>query len=126
MKNFDERPKREEFDERPKREQDVIPFERRPATAREMPESFLPSRQMEELRSRWTVIQSSFVDEPRKAVEEADRLLMTTIKQLEETFSAERANIQKHWSRGEEVSTEDFRLAFQNYRAFFDRLLSKM
>jgi len=125
MKNLDERRNRE-LEERRNREQEVVPFERRELTRTETPESFLPSRQMEELRGRWTNIQSSFVDEPRKAVEEADNLLTTTIKQLEEVFSAERANIQKRWTRGEEVTTEDFRLAFQNYRAFFDRLLSKM
>jgi hypothetical protein len=114
------------LDERRNKEQEVVPFERREPSRTETPESFLPARQMEELRGRWTNIQSSFVDEPRKAVEEADNLLTTTIKQLEEVFSAERANIQKRWTRGEQVTTEDFRLAFQNYRAFFDRLLSKM
>src|SRR4051812_32410058 len=103
------------IDERHKREQAAAPFERREATAQEADQSFLPTRQLEELRGRWTAIQSSFVDEPRKAVEEADRLLITTIKQLEEAFSAERSNIQKHWSRGDEVSTEDFRQAFKNY-----------
>src|SRR5262245_47198573 len=114
------------LDERHNREQDVIPFERREPTRAETPESFLPARQLGELRGRWTAIQSRFVDQPRKAVEEADNLLTTTVQQLEEVFSAERANIQKRWTRGEQVTTEDFRLAFQNYRAFFDRLLSKM
>jgi hypothetical protein len=32
--------------------------------------------------------------------------------------------MEKQWSRGDENSTEDLRLALQQYRAFFSRLLS--
>jgi hypothetical protein len=30
----------------------------------------------------------------------------------------------RQWSRGEQVSTEDLRLALQRYRDFFERLLA--
>jgi hypothetical protein len=41
-------------------------------------------------------------------------------------FAAERANLEKQWSRGEEVSTEDLRVCLQRYREFFDRLVSHL
>lgn len=108
-----------------RREQDVIPFERR-GEEQDVTRSLIPTRQVEDLRERWTSIQSRFVDEPRKAVEDADKLVLSAIQQIEEVFSAERANLEKQWTRGEEVSTEDLRVCLQHYRGFFDRLLSKI
>jgi hypothetical protein len=76
------------------------------------------------LRDRWTAIQAGFVDEPRKAVEDADNLVAQTMKRLAETFAEERSRLEGQWDRGDKVSTEDLRLALQRYRSFFDRLLS--
>ena len=45
------------------------------------------------------------------------------MKRLAEIFSEERKNMETQWSRGENVSTEDLRLALQRYRSFFNRLL---
>ena len=42
----------------------------------------------QDFRSRWEKIQIGFVDEPRKAVEEADRLVASAIKRLAEVFAA--------------------------------------
>jgi len=78
----------------------------------------------ERFRSRWTDIQAGFVDEPRRAVEQADGLVADTIKRLAEVFAEERSHLEEQWSRGEDVSTEDLRLGLQRYRSFFDRLLS--
>jgi len=89
-------------------------------------ESMIPARQSEELRERWMTIQSNFVDEPRKAVEDADQLVASAIKQIEEVFSAQRANLEKQWTRGEQISTEDLRISLQHYREFFDRLLTQV
>src|SRR5262245_26617346 len=75
-------------------------------------------------RSRWNEIQITFVDEPRHAVEEADGLVANVMKRLAEVFAEERSRLEAEWSRGEQVSTEDLRLALQRYRSFFDRLLS--
>jgi len=86
--------------------------------------SLVGTRQMEELRGRWSGIQSSFVYDPRKAVQEADALVSSAIKQMEESFRDQRAELEKQWSKGSEASTEDLRVAVQRYRAFFDRLLS--
>ena len=76
------------------------------------------------LRGRWDAIQTSFVDEPRKAVEQADSLVATAMKRLAEIFADERAGLEGQWDRGDDVSTEDLRLALQRYRSFFGRLLS--
>jgi hypothetical protein len=76
------------------------------------------------LRDRWDAIQTSFVDEPRRAVEQADSLVATAMKRLAEIFADERAGLEGQWDRGDDVSTEDLRLALQRYRSFFGRLLS--
>jgi hypothetical protein len=77
-----------------------------------------------ELRDRWTDVQSAFVDEPRTAVEQADALVADVMKRLAAGFADERKSLEGQWSRGDDVSTEDLRLALQRYRSFFDRLLS--
>lgn len=77
-----------------------------------------------ELRGRWDGIQVGFVDEPRKAVQEADALVSATIKRLAEVFADERQKLEQQWDRSENVSTEDLRLALQRYRSFFGRLLA--
>ena len=77
-----------------------------------------------DLRARWDAIQGAFVDEPRKAVEQADNLVATEIKRLAEMFAEERAKLEGQWDRGDNVSTEDLRLALRRYRSFFNRLLS--
>lgn len=77
-----------------------------------------------ELRSRWDAIQVGFVDEPRRAVELADNLVAGTMKRLAEIFTDERSKLEGQWDQGENVSTEDLRLALRRYRSFFSRLLS--
>jgi hypothetical protein len=77
-----------------------------------------------DLRGRWTDVQTGFVDEPRHAVEEADKLVATVMQRLAEGFANERANLEKQWDGGNNVSTEDLRVAMQRYRSFFDRLLN--
>jgi hypothetical protein len=78
----------------------------------------------EDFQSRWFAIQTRFVDEPRHAVEEADQLVAAAMKRLAEVFAGERQNLEKEWGTGDDVSTEDLRVAFRRYRSFFDRLLS--
>ena len=78
----------------------------------------------EHLRSDWSAVQTAFVDEPRKCVEKADQLVARVVQRLAESFSQERSRLEGQWSKGEDVSTEDLRVALQRYRSFFDRLLS--
>jgi hypothetical protein len=78
----------------------------------------------ETFRARWNAIQTQFVDEPRRSVEQADELVAATMKRLAVIFGGERDKLEKEWDRGEDISTEDLRIALQRYRSFFDRLLS--
>ncbi len=75
-------------------------------------------------RSRWNEIQVRFVDEPRGSVQKADSLVAEMMERLTEMFSEERTRLESQWERGDDVSTEDLRLALQRYRSFFERLLS--
>jgi len=86
--------------------------------------NLFPSAELEGLRTRWKEIQTAFVDEPRKAVEQADGLVASAMKRLAEVFAQERSGLEQQWDRGDNVSTEDLRVALQRYRTFFDRLLS--
>lgn len=76
------------------------------------------------LRGEWDAVQTAFVDDPRAAVGRADELVARTIQNLAESFSSERARLEEQWGQGQDVSTEDLRVALQRYRSFFDRLLS--
>ena len=75
-------------------------------------------------QERWKEIQTRFVDEPRGAVEDADGLVANLMQQLAEGFAKERERLEAQWGRGEDISTEDLRVALQRYRTFFQRLLS--
>jgi len=96
-------------------------------TAKAAEQSNLPlfaQNDTEDFRSRWEKIQIGFVDEPRKAVEQADELVASAIKRLAEVFAAERQKLESEWDKTDNVSTEELRLALRRYRSFFDRLLS--
>ena len=79
--------------------------------------------EMGEFRSRWSNVQTGFVDEPRRTVEDADKLVAAVMQRLAEGFANERSGLEKQWDHGDHVSTEDLRVALQHYRSFFDRLL---
>ena len=82
------------------------------------------SEEAKDFRARWDAIQVSFVDEPRRVVEQADSLVAAAMTRLAEMFAAERTKLEGQWDRGDNVSTEDLRLALRRYRSFFGRLVS--
>lgn len=84
----------------------------------------LSEQETGEFRSRWSSIQTGFVDEPRKTVEQADELVAQIMQRLAQSFSDQRSNLEHQWERSDEVSTEELRLALRRYRSFFDRLLA--
>jgi hypothetical protein len=84
----------------------------------------LPGDQSESYTARWREIQTSFVDEPRSSVEKADALVAELMQQLASVFSSERERLEAQWDSGDEVSTEELRVALTRYRSFFGRLLS--
>lgn len=83
-----------------------------------------PEDELRGLRSHWDRVQSSFVDEPRAAVEQADSLVADMFARISAQFASERKRLEKQWDRGEDIDTEELRQALKGYRAFFDRLLA--
>ncbi len=74
--------------------------------------------------AKWDALQVGFIDEPRRSVEQADHLVAAAMKRLAEIFAEERARLEGQWDRGDDVSTEDLRIAMRRYRSFFRRLLA--
>lgn len=82
-------------------------------------------------RQRWDSVQAGFVDDPRRAVEDADALVAETMQRLAETFAQERKRLEREFARrpdasgtASSVGTEELRIALRHYRSFFKRLLS--
>jgi hypothetical protein len=95
-----------------------------PERTTEQPTPLLAGDESGKFRSRWDDIQTGFVDEPRRSVEQADQLVAELMKRLAEVFAQERGRLEEQWSRGDQVNTEDLRIALQRYRSFFQRLLA--
>ena len=101
--------------------QDPKPPDGAAAVSKPMP--LFSESEMGNFRSQWGKVQTGFVDEPRRTVEEADKLVAAVMQRLAESFANERSGLEKQWDRGDNVSTEELRVALQRYRSFFDRLL---
>lgn len=80
--------------------------------------------ELSDFHSRWTDVQSAFVDDPRDCVQKADALVADVVDRLTMGFAQVRARLEEQWDQGEQVSTEDLRIALKRYRDFFDRLLA--
>ena len=93
------------------------------ATAVSEPMPLFTESEMADFRAQWSKVQTGFVDEPRRTVEDADKLVAAVMQRLAEGFANERSGLEKQWESGDNVSTEDLRVALQRYRSFFDRLL---
>ena len=83
----------------------------------------LNHEESEHFRTRWNEIQGKFVDEPRSAVQQADVLVSEVIEKITQMFANERSSLEAQWNQGNDVTTEDLRLALQRYRSFFNRLV---
>src|SRR5262249_55943835 len=68
---------------------DQVPAAERPRAIHEAPAPLFANEDAGGYRTRWSAIQTGFVDEPRKAVEEADTLVAEVMKQLAEVFAQE-------------------------------------
>ncbi|MFE2249909.1 hypothetical protein [Streptomyces lavendulae] len=77
-----------------------------------------------EYHKKWSEIQGRFVDDPQEAVRSADALVAEVMQTLARSFSAHKQGLEEQWGQGEQVATEDLRLALQHYRSFFNRLLN--
>jgi hypothetical protein len=86
--------------------------------------SLLEDGELRGITMRWKDIQAEFVDEPQKAVQEADALVAELMQRLAVMFATERAELENRWAGGDQVSTEDLRQGLRRYRSFFERLLA--
>ena len=73
--------------------------------------------------ARWQEIQAGFVDEPRRAVQDADALVVDMMDRLARMLASERDQLESAGQTGK-VSTEDLRQGLRRYRALFERLLA--
>jgi len=86
--------------------------------------SLLEDGEQQSIIMRWKDIQAEFVDEPTKAIQEADALVAELMQRLASTFASQRAELEDRWAGGSQVSTEDLRQSLRRYRSFFERLLA--
>jgi hypothetical protein len=84
---------------------------------------YLPEADSARANDRWRRVQTEFVDDPRKSVSEAHQLVSEMVQRIVDTFTHERGELERQWSKGDNVSTEDLRVCLQRYRTFFERLL---
>ncbi|MFF3359033.1 hypothetical protein ACFYWN_42080 [Streptomyces sp. NPDC002917] len=87
-------------------------------------EPLLGPEEAEAFKSKWQAVQTAFVDDPQDAVRTADALVAEVMQTLARSFASRKEGLESQWGRGEEVLTEDLRIALQRYRSFFNRLLS--
>src|SRR6266487_3456892 len=73
--------------------------------------------------ARWQEIQAGFVDEPRRAVQDADALVVEMMDRLARMLAGEREQLESAGETGK-VSTEDLRQGLRRYRTLFERLLA--
>ena len=94
------------------------------STDAERSEPLLSAEETETFSRSWAGIQAGFVDEPRRSLEQADALVAEVMQRLAARFSAARTSLEAQWDRGDDVSTEELRVALTRYRSFFERLLA--
>ncbi len=83
-----------------------------------------PPEVASDFRTRWDEVQIGFVDDPGKAVREADELVAEVMKSLADSFANARNGFESEISQAGSASTESMRVALQRYRSFFQRLLT--
>ena len=88
------------------------------------PAQLLADDELQSILVRWKDIQAEFVDEPRRAVQDADALVADLMQRLAGMFASERNQLESRWASGDDVSTEDLRRGLRRYRSFFERLLA--
>jgi hypothetical protein len=102
----------------------------------------LPAAARARYQDQWSGVQAAFVDDPTRAVGDADRLVATVMRergdpvddfeQQSALVSVDHPTVVDNYRQGhdiylrnerDEAETEDLRQAMQNYRALFDELL---
>jgi hypothetical protein len=77
----------------------------------------------ESFRVRWSSIQAGFIDDPRHAVEDADRFVTDVVQSFTSGVEARRRTLTSAWEQDGHGRTEELRLTMREYRALVDRIL---
>lgn len=93
------------------------------ASADEPPVHLFQPEAAERFRAEWQQVQTRFVDDPKDAVQDADRLVAEVLQSLAGTFTERKQELEGQWHGDSEAVTEDLRLALRSYRTFFNQLL---
>jgi polyhydroxyalkanoate synthesis regulator phasin len=88
------------------------------------PVRLLQADELQSVVSRWREIQAEFVDQPKRAMQEADELVSELMDRLARTFTEQREQLESRWAESADISTEELRQGLQRYRSFFERLLA--
>lgn len=118
---------REDGAERAGASEDAIEEARRATSSNGAPRgaaAVLEADDIANYRERWTRVQTGFIDDPHRAVEQADHLVDVIIQRLVDRLTAERDDLVQRWDGQTDPSTEDLRQALQGYRQVMDRLLA--
>ncbi|HYT68757.1 MAG TPA: hypothetical protein VEL51_20195 [Vicinamibacterales bacterium] len=114
----------EERKEAAARDAGTVAAQQTPQQIDDRPSPLFMDQDLTGYRTRWGAIQTGFVDEPRRAVEEADALVNELMTRLSQVFADERRQLESQWEKSDKISTEELRIAMRRYRSFFERLLS--
>ncbi|MGW4843290.1 hypothetical protein [Nocardia brasiliensis] len=79
---------------------------------------------LDRLRTQWREVQGAFVDSPRDAVTQADKIVSDVIYQLTTAYAERKRVLEEHSSGLQDADTEELRRALRGYRGFFRRLLT--
>jgi hypothetical protein len=83
-----------------------------------------PAFDRDEAVGQWRKIQAEFVDQPRRAVQEADDLVSGLLDRLTAALTSECRDVEAKWVQNDQVSTEDLRMSLQRYRSIFERVIA--
>lgn len=90
----------------------------------EEPAPLLSDSEADVFLDRWREVQARFIDDPRAAVQDGDGLVTELMASLTDRFGEQKSALEERWSSGGQPETEQLRRALQDYRSFFERLLS--
>lgn len=76
-------------------------------------------------RERLYDIQTAFVDDPARSVQEADALLNEVIRAIASALAENQSAIREKWHDRDDVDTEDLRVQLKEYRALLHSLLPR-
>ncbi len=93
------------------------------AERRRSARSMVPEAEVGAIRDRWDQIKASFVDDPRGAVRQADRLVGDTVEVINQAVARMRARLGTRTSESDAGTTEDLRQALQQYQGLIERFL---